>query len=532
MRWRGRDAGARPDAARPPPPSPPPPPQLAAAAAQAQEAADRLAAAREADPLKGRYGDLPLIQSSEKTGRVWRRLDTLTDADVGTTVLVRARVHAVRGGGRSSFMVLRQRSTTVQLLVAADEAEANVSRTMVKYASTLPKETVVDVEGEVVAATVASCTLASLELHAATIRAVSRAAPLPFDIVDAGRSDADVAAAAAKGEALVTVSQDTRLDARVVDLRVPASQAIFRVQSAVCQLFREALLGMGFVEIHSPCLIAGASEGGASVFTLDYCGRPACLAQSPQLYKQMALAADFDRVFEITPVFRAEKSFTHRHLTEFTGLDFEMAIHEHYDEALDVIDALFVSIFDGLNERWGKELEVVRAQYPAPPLRYLRTTLRLTHAEGIAMLRAAGHDIDEMSDLNTEAERVLGRLVAVAHGTDFFILTRYPAAVRPFYTMPCPDDPSRSNSYDVFIRGEEIISGAQRVHDADMLTAAATAAGILPDSLADYIQSFRYGAFPHAGAGVGLERVVMLFLGLDNIRKASLFPRDPKRLTP
>lgn len=148
------------------------------------------------------------------------------------------------------------------------------------------------------------------------------------------------------------------------------------------------------------------------------------------------------------------------------------------------------------------------------------------------MLRAAGHDIDEMSDLNTEAERVLGRLVAVAHGTDFFILTRYPAAVRPFYTMPCPDDPSRSNSYDVFIRGEEIISGAQRVHDAGMLTAAATAAGIPPDSLADYIQSFRYGAFPHAGAGVGLERVVMLFLGLDNIRKASLFPRDPKRLTP
>jgi aspartyl-tRNA synthetase len=242
---------------------------------------------------------------------------------------------------------------------------------------------------------------------------------------------------------------------------------------------------------------------------------------------------DFGRVFEITPVFRAEKSFTHRHLTEFTGLDFEMCINEHYEEVLEVIDKLFVSMFDGLNERCSAEIEVVRKQFPVPPLRYLRKTLILTFEEGIEMLKKGGYpDIDPLADLNTEVERALGKMVAEKFGTDFFILKRYPSAVRPFYTMPDPVDPDYSNSYDVFIRGEEIISGAQRVHDAELLRAQAEKCGIEVESIRDYINSFKWGSFPHGGAGVGLERVVMLFLGLDNIRKTSLFPRDPKRLTP
>lgn len=516
------------------PPLFPPSSQLAEAAKQAAEAAARLAAARDADPCKDKYGDAPLIASATKTDRVWRTLASLTAADVGATVLIRARVHAVRGGGRCSFMVLRQRLDTMQLLVAADEEGVKVSKTMVKYCATLPKETIVDVTATVVAPPepIASCTVSGLELHAVSLHAISRAGPLPFDIADAARSDADVSSAAARGEQLATVAQDTRLDGRVIDLRVPASQAIFGVQSAVTGLFRETLSKLGFTEIHSPCIIAGASEGGASCFTLDYMGRPACLAQSPQLYKQMALAADFDRVFEITPVFRAEKSFTHRHLTEFTGLDFEMAIHEHYNEALDVINALFVSIFEGLTTRCARELAVIAAQYPAPPLRWLPKAPRLTFAEGVAMLAEAGYEVDPNGDLNTEAERKLGGLVAEKYNTDFFILTKFPTPVRPFYTMPDPANPAVSNSYDVFIRGEEIISGAQRVHDADLLTQRALDCGVPPDSIAAYIDAFRYGAYPHAGAGVGLERVVMLFCGLDNIRKTSLFPRDPKRLTP
>lgn len=163
----------------------------------------------------------------------------------------------------------------------------------------------------------------------------------------------------------------------------------------------------------------------------------------------------------------------------------------------------------------------------------MKKTLRLSFAEGIQLLVDSGHPVpDPMADLNTEAERRLGSLVADKYGTDFFILTRFPAAIRPFYTMPDPADPAWSNSFDVFIRGEEIISGAQRIHDPAMLAASATTAGIPLDTIADYVAAFRYGAPPHGGAGVGLERVVMLFCGLDNIRKASLFPRDPKRLTP
>lgn len=216
---------------------------------------------------------------------------SLSESEAGATVLVRARVDTVRGGGKSCFMVLRQQTSTIQLVVMADEEGRKCSRTMVKFAAALTKESVVDVEAEISIPEkpVESCSVSSFELKCVSIRCVSRAGPLPFDVADASRSEAEVAAAAAGGKLLATVSQDTRLDGRVIDLRVPASQAIFTIQSAVGALFRETLAKEGFVEIHSPCLIAGASEGGAACFSLDYMGRPACLAQSPQLYKQMAL---------------------------------------------------------------------------------------------------------------------------------------------------------------------------------------------------------------------------------------------------
>ncbi|KAI8547739.1 hypothetical protein RHMOL_Rhmol07G0219300 [Rhododendron molle] len=326
-------------------------------------------------------------------------------------------------------------------------------------------------------------------------------------------------------------------------------------------IFRQFLLSEGFVGIHTPKLIAGSSEGGSAVFRLDYKGQPACLAQSPQLHKQMAICGDFGRVFEVGPVFRAEDSFTHRHLCEFTGLDVEMEIKEHYSEVMDIVDRLFVALFDSLNERCQKELEAIGKQYPFEPLKYLRKTLRLTFQEGVQLLKdsiwipsfeyegyffkrltwiqdmdwqgkEAGIEICPLGDLNTESERKLGQLVLEKYGTEFYILHRYPLAVRPFYTMPCSDDPTYSTSFDVFIRGEEIISGAQRVHLPDLLTTRAEACGIDVKTISTYVDSFRYGAPPHGGFGVGLERVVMLFCALNNIRKTSLFPRDPLRIAP
>jgi nondiscriminating aspartyl-tRNA synthetase len=375
-----------------------------------------------------------------------------------------------------------------------------------------------------------------VEIQARKVYCISKAAAqLPLNLEDAARSDRDFEKAEKdpqQGVQFVRVGQDTRLNNRVLDLRTPANQAIFRIQSQVSTLFRQFLLAEDFVELHTPKLLAGASEGGSSVFKLDYKGQPACLAQSPQLHKQMGICADFGRVFEIGPVFRAENSFTHRHLCEFTGLDFEMEIKEHYFEVLDLLEAVFVAIFDGINEKSVKHLEAINAQYPFEPLQYLRKTLRLTFAEGVKLLEEAGIIVDPMADFNTETERELGRIVKEKFKTDFYVLHRYPAAIRPFYTMPCWDDARYSNSFDVFIRGEEIISGAQRVHDPELLTKRAIECGIEVNTLSTYIDSFRWGAVPHGGAGVGLERVVMLFCALNNIRKTSLFPRDPQRLAP
>mmetsp|Transcript_16109 Transcript_16109/g.40393 ORF Transcript_16109/g.40393 Transcript_16109/m.40393 type:complete len:549 (-) Transcript_16109:228-1874(-) len=493
---------------------------------QRGQKAAAMTAPEEDDPLADKYGDAPRVQSVAVTGRVWTDVSALSPELKDTTVLLRGRVHTVRGKGKSAFLVLRQQSSTVQCAMFVDDV--TVSKGMVKYTSGIPRESIVDVEGSVAVpeAAIQGCSQ-QVEVMITSVKVISRAAILPFEVTDAARPPSQAAE-----EGFVAVNQDTRLDNRYIDLRTPANQAIFRLQGATGLLFRESLLGEGFVEIHSPKLQGGASEGGASVFKLEYMGQPGCLAQSPQLYKQMAISADFGRVFEIGPVFRAENSNTHRHLCEFTGLDMEMEIKEHYFEVLDVLDRLFVHMFDGFNQRFGKELQVIGEQYPFEPLQYLRKTLKLTFAEGIQMLTDAGYEIGPYDDLNTEMERTLGKLVKEKYQTDFYFLHRYPLAIRPFYTMPCPDDDNYSNSFDIFIRGEEIISGAQRIHDPELLAERATWWGIPLDSIQSYIDSFKYGCSPHGGAGVGLERVVMLFCGLDNIRKTSLFPRDPKRLAP
>ncbi|GBG75109.1 hypothetical protein CBR_g19622 [Chara braunii] len=482
------------------------------------------------DPLACNYGDVPMkeLQSKEISGKVWTKVGDLEKSLDGKVVLVRGRVHSVRGKGNLGFLVIREAGCTVQAVLTVGE---HVSKGMVKYASQLSKESIVDVEGVVtVPNKPIESTSQQVELQVRKVYCVSKAVPaLPLNIEDAARSEASFEQ---EGAQFSRVNQDVRLNNRVLDLRTPANQATFRLQSAVGQLFREFLVEREFVEIHTPKMIAGASEGGASVFTLDYMGQRACLAQSPQLYKQMAICADMGRVFEIGPVFRAEKSNTHRHLCEFTGLDLEMEIKEHYFEVLELLDGMFLHIFNALNTKYKKELDAVNQQFPFEPLQYLQDGCRLTFAEGVELLKEAGIEIDPFDDLSTETERRLGQLVKEKYKTDFYVLHRYPVAARPFYTMPCADDPRYTNSFDIFIRGEEIISGAQRIHDPELLTVKAIEKGMDVKAIASYVDSFRYGAVPHGGAGVGLERVIMLFCDLKNIRKTSMFPRDPSRLTP
>ncbi|WJX16200.1 Aspartate--tRNA ligase 2, cytoplasmic [Trifolium repens] len=490
----------------------------------------------EDDPLAVNYGQIPLIELQSKTPvnvNDWTRVEALNDSLENKPVQIRGRAQTIRPVGKKmAFLVIRENGFTVQCLVQTQPDL--VSPQMVKFAAALSRESIVDVEGvvSIPAAPIKGATQ-QVEIQVRKLYIVSKAVPtLPINIEDAARSEVEIEKAIQAGEQLVRVNQDTRLNFRVLDLRTPANQGIFRIQSQVGNAFRQFLLTESFIEIHTPKLIAGSSEGGAAVFRLDYKGTPACLAQSPQLHKQMSICGDFGRVFEIGPVFRAEDSFTHRHLCEFTGLDVEMEIKKHYFEVMDLVDKLFVALFDSLNTNCKKDLEAVANQYPFEPLKYLRNTLRLTYEEGIQMLKEVGVEIEPFGDLNTEAERKLGQLVLEKYGTEFYILHRYPLAVRPFYTMPCYDNPAYSNSFDVFIRGEEIISGAQRVHVPEFLEERAQACGIEVKTISSYIDSFRYGAPPHGGFGVGLERVVMLFCGLNNIRKTSLYPRDPQRIAP
>ncbi|KFY78560.1 hypothetical protein V499_02304 [Pseudogymnoascus sp. VKM F-103] len=330
--------------------------------------------------------------------------------------------------------------------------------------------------------------------------------------------------------------QTYRLNNRIVDLRTTCSQGIFRIQSGISNMFRSYLDSQGFIEIHTPKLQGSATESGASVFEVNYFGRPVYLAQSPQLAKQMCIAADFERVYEIGAVFRAENSNTPRHLTEYTGLDLEMAFEEHYHETLDLIDEMLKSMWKGLYERYSREIEIISQFYPHESLLWRDETPRLSFSEGIKLLLSdgwtdeLGNPPSDTEDLSTRAEIRLGQLVREKYQSDYYILDKFPASARPFYTMPDPGNENFTNSFDIFIRGQEILSGGQRIHDASCLEKRMRRLGVEPEVMNDYIEGFRWAAPPHAGAGIGLERLTFLFLDLGNIRLASLFPRDPKSL--
>lgn len=499
---------------------------------------------------KQQYGKLSLCQSGYQTNRVWVPIKNLTPELAGKQIWIRGRAHAVTGKGKICFVIMREAFATVQVCAAVPD----VPKEMVKFMQKIPPESIIDVFGVVQDKTDSPITKTSLSTVEITVQkcfTVSEvtAKQLPFEVADASRSDADIKRAQEQGQKFANVNPATRLDYRYLDLRTPANQGIMRIKSGVARYFRDFLTAQGFTQIWSPKILGGASEGGCEVFKLQpveaYSWKEACLAQSPQLYKQMGVGCDLDRVFEIGPVFRAENSLTHRHLCEFVGLDLEMSIKEHYHEFLELAGQLFNYIFTMIHNDFAQELEAVNAQYPFEKFLWREDPLILTFKESMEILAEekqrlleAGQteeDIDiwpDANDFNTRMEKTLGRIVREKYKTDFFIVDKYYMSARPFYTMPDPYDPELSNSYDFFIRGEEIMSGAQRVHDPEMLVRACKAKGVPPETIQGYIDCFKYGCPPHAGGGVGLDRVAMLFLGLDNIRKASMFPRDPKRCTP
>jgi len=313
---------------------------------------------------------------------------------------------------------------------------------------------------------------------------------------------------------------DLRFDNRQLDLRQEDKQLIFKTWSKLEEGFRSEFSRLGFMQIYTPCLMNTASETGSEVFEVKYFDRKAYLSQSPQFYKQMAIASGFEKVFTFGPVFRAEKSFTTRHVTEFTGWDFEFAFLESHHDIMDLEEKLLVSGFQKIKEDLNLDIEVPVQPFP-----------RMTLADVKVKLKAAGITSEKEGDLSPEEEREICRLIKEEQGHDFIFVTDYPAETRAFYHMRYPDT-NITKSFDLLYRGVEITTGAQREHRLAVLEKQAIEKGMNLEELKDYLNFFRYGCPPHGGVGIGPARLIMKILNLSSVKEACFLPRDVRRLLP
>ena len=327
-------------------------------------------------------------------------------------------------------------------------------------------------------------------------------------------------------------SPDLQLDWRFLSLRRPEQLLIFEVQTSIERAMREYWAAHGYLELHSPKLMHSASESGADTFATRYFDLGAAyLAQSPQFYKQMAIAAGFERVFEIGPVFRAEPSLTPRHAAEFTSVDVEMAWVESHEDVMAMEERWLHHILTRVREEHGHAIErLLGVDVKVPRVPFPRLTMHDAR-ELLAELRHEIAEVTKPGDIDPAGERRLARWALETHDSEFLFLTEYPAPLRPFYHMRSEQDESLTKSFDLMWKGVEITTGAQREHRHDVLTRQAEAAG-LRESVSYYLDFFRYGCPPHGGFGLGLARLVMLTLGLPSIREAAFLHRGPTRLTP
>ncbi|KAF6233599.1 hypothetical protein HO173_008156 [Letharia columbiana] len=479
-------------------------------------------------PFAEKFVDLEDLESIEEDSRV------TFEARVGN-----ARVQSAKLG----FLVLKAGFDSIQVVIAEGGGQS-ISRQMIKWCGALHTESIVRVTGLIKAPKeeVKSTTISHHELHLESIYIVAEAPEqLPIQVKDCNQPPPGEEEGEAEKEGMPNVGLKARLDNKVLSLRAPASKAIRRLESEVSRLFFEYMIQHKFTDIQPSYLAGAATEGGAEVFEVKYFEERAFLTQSPQFFKQMAIAGGMKRVFSKGPVFRAENSNTKRHLTEFTGLDFEMTIRHHYHEVLSFGESLMIYIIRGLQtQEYPKKLTniIKEAGYPEAGTFQLPPgdqAIRITFAEAKALLSEAGVEAGEPdSDIDTAQEKALGKIMLEKYKTDFYTVDQYPRSLRPFYTHPSPHDPALTNSYDFFMRGQEIMSGAQRIHIHGELLESMRMKGVSPEDegYRHYTEAFKWGCSPHGGGGLGMNRIVQYFLGLNNIREAALFPRDPGRLAP
>ena len=420
---------------------------------------------------------------------------------VGKTVKMNGAVHNIRDMGEFAFIILRKAEGLVQCVYEEGKTEFDLKD--------LKEESAVEVTGVIALEKRAP---QGFELRLTGIRVLSEPAEtMPIAI----------------NKWKMNTSLETRLSLRPVSLRNVRERAKFKIQEGIVRGFREFLSSQGFTEVHTPKIVSRGAEGGANVFKLNYFNKKAELGQSPQFYKQMMVGV-FDRVFEVAPVFRAEKHNTTRHLNEYIGLDFEMGYIDSFEDVMAMETGFLKYTMELLKSEYKKELDMLGIDLPSisqiPQVRFDEAKQLVSEKYN--------RKIRNPFDLEPEEEVLIGRYFKEEYDSDFVFVTHYPSKKRPFYAMDDPADARFTLSFDLLYKGLEITTGGQRIHDYQMILEKMEKRGMDPEDIKDYLMIFKYGMPPHGGLGIGLERLTMRLLDEQNVRETSLFPRDVTRLEP
>ena len=429
-------------------------------------------------------------------------LNELLQADMeGKFVKVNGAVHTIRDMGNVAFVVLRKRDGLVQCVYEDGVTEFELD--------TLKEASTVEVEGVLAISEKAPN---GIEIRLKSIKILSEPTePMPIAI----------------SKWKLSTNLETTLDLRPISLRNIRERAKFKIQEGVVRGFRETLMQEGFTEMHTPKIGAKGAEGGANIFKIDYFHRPAVLAQSPQFYKQMMVGV-FDRVFEVAPVFRAEKHNTKRHLNEYTSLDFEMGYIDGFEDIMAMETACLQRIVKVLEEDYAKEVKLLNITLPKVDE---IPCVRFDQAKEL-VAEKYHRFIRNPYDLEPEEEVLIGQYFKEEYNADFVFVTHYPSKKRPFYAMDDPTDETFTLSFDCLFHGMEITTGGQRIHDYNQLMQKIEKRGMTAEGMEHYMMAFKHGMPAHGGLGIGLERLTMKMIGEDNVRETTLFPRDLSRLEP
>jgi len=437
-----------------------------------------------------------------------RTLNLETNNKIGQEVMLQGWIKARRNMGKLVFLDMRDRSAVLQVVCVPselDEASKNLLNDL-RPEFVLQIRGIVNPRGE--KQKNSDMATGMVEVLAKEITILAQAETLPYDL------DAEM-------------MMDTYLDNMPLNLRAEKKQAIFKIQAALIKGFRNYLLEHQFTEFQSPKIVAGATEGGANVFKLDYFGHKAFLAQSPQFYKQIMVGA-FERVFTTGNVYRAEEHDTNRHINEYTSLDFEMGFIKDHTDVMHMVTGVMKNMILTVQSDCAAELKLLEATLPELPAEF--PVMKLKDAQKLLETEFGEKDATKEPDLEPHQERLIGEYAKKTWNSDFIFLTHYPVEKRPAYTMEDEADPGFTKSFDMLFRGTEIVTGGQRINDFEKLKNNLVKFGFNPDHFQYYLQAFKYGMPPEGGIGMGLERVTWQLLGLDNIKKATLFPRDQMRI--